>query len=88
VTPTQTLDLIRTGWFQDHYLFRDPDGGVYVLAAPGKELQYWHQGYSWIGRMSDLHEACNPDDSQPFGIDVRVWIVVNDVQRLDTVTTR
>ena len=79
------MDLIRTGWLQDHYLFRDPDG-IYVLDAPGKELQYWHQGYFWIGRMSDLHEACEPDDSQPFGIDTRVWIVVNDINKLAKVS--
>jgi hypothetical protein len=36
--------------------------------------------------MSDLHEACEPDDSQPFGIDTRVWIVVNDINKLAKVS--
>ena len=60
MTPQELLDFLRsdrTGSIVDGSVWRDPEGGMYLITEVGREDHPQHEGYESLGTVAEVKDA-------------------------------
>jgi hypothetical protein len=81
MTPSKALNVVISGLFLDHVLWRDPMEPIYTLSAPGDDDHYEQQGWAQIATVGALYKhykALNGDQGTPNPL---LSLLVHDAER-------
>ena len=79
MTPTELPQLLNTSLRPPGTVWRDPDGGAYVICAEGLEMGYEQQGYERLETVAEVRDATRDEVLVRPG-DIG-WTVMEDLGR-------